>query len=111
MAWLFLWMVVGSMASMMVFGVIMAIARLSLFEIVIFTVWAVIMALFLAAALYVANLPFMLLAFKSPFYRARFESTFALPGRVGQSPFVVPDLVDPATTSGDAHDPARPPDR
>jgi len=101
MAWLFLWMAFVPGAGMLLCVTIMAIAQppeLGMFLPVIFLVQAAIMALFLTVILYLFNLPFMLLAFKSPFYRERFQITFGLEAKSGQSPFGEPVPVTPATT-------------
>lgn len=69
----------------------------------------------LGVIVYVVNLPFMILAFKSPFYRERFRSLWRLGGEfaddlggLGQSPFALPLSTEPTTKPVDAGDVAGP---
>jgi hypothetical protein len=87
-----------STAGMLLFAVIMTIAAFNIFMLLMVLFSAAIMALFLTVILYLGNLPFMLLAFKSPFYRERFQCTFGLQPKRGQNPFAAPVPVTPATT-------------
>jgi len=109
MAWLFIWMGFGSMAGMLLFAVIMTIASFNIFMLLMVLISAAFAALFLTVLLYLGNLPFMLLAFKSPFYRERFRSTFGLEPKSSHSPFAEPSLATPATPTTvpeDVYDPA-----
>ncbi len=81
MAWLFLWMVVASGAVMLLFvGVVMITVfhEFNPFMLVTVFVSAAFMSVFLAFGLYLFNLPFMILAFKNPFYRKRLRVAFGL---------------------------------
>jgi len=100
MGWLFLWMGLVSTAGMLLFAVVMTIAAFNIFMLLMVLISAAIAGLFLTVILYLGNLPFMLLAFKNPFYRERFQCTFGLEPKSGQSPFAAPVPATPATTEG-----------
>lgn len=106
MAWLFLWMGFMSMAGMLLFAVIMTLATFNVFMLLMFLISAAFASLFLTVILYLGNLPFMILAFKSPFYRERFRSTFGLEPKSGQSPFADPLPITPATVPEGAYEAA-----
>jgi hypothetical protein len=87
--WLLLWTGVAAL------GVLLSVAAISTIVVMILQPWieiaaqlarmaivAAIASAFVGGILYVLNLPFLILAFKSPFYRDRFESIFRLKKRV-----------------------------
>ena len=82
LAWLIVWNGVVTFTLMMSYGALMMIVEAELRHIGEFMLVAVLVTLFLASILYLINLPFLILAFKSPFYRERFESMF-LAGKAG----------------------------
>jgi len=106
MAWLFLWMGLVSMAGMLPLAVVMVIATFDISLLLMALISVTISALFLTVVLYLGNLPFMILAFKSPFYRERFRSTFGLEPKSGRSPFAESALATPATMPEDVYEAA-----
>lgn len=81
MGWLFLSMLltaaVAALASMSL-TFLPSLAILGPLVLLMLLVSTAFMSIFLAISLYLFNLPFMLLAFKSPFYRDRFEAALRL---------------------------------
>ncbi len=94
MVWLLLWTVVPLVV--LIGGTSLPSLDAELIVLLWVFLRGMIMALFLAGMLYLVNLPFMILAFKSPFYRERFLAAFRLSERrhetLGQ-----PTLMQPAT--------------
>lgn len=79
MFWLALWTGVGLVGSMLILAVVlMAVepGNPSIFQ--MFVVFVAVYSLAVGTILYLINLPFMILAFKSPFYRQRFQNVFRL---------------------------------
>lgn len=79
MAWLVLWLPIGaaiSLGGMVVVVMIMnsSVAALSLFFLITLTIGSSI----LAGLLYLLNLPYMILAFRCPIYRERFQKILRL---------------------------------
>jgi hypothetical protein len=77
--WLALWSVIASLITMMVFMVVtMVIQRppLDMLKSILFQV--LIVGLVTGLILYIINLPFMILAFCSPFFRERFYACLRL---------------------------------
>ncbi len=76
LAWLIVWNGVVTFTLMMSYGALMMLVQPRLRDLLAFMLVAVPVTLLLAGILYLVNLPFLILAFKSPFYRERFESMF-----------------------------------
>ena len=102
MAWLFLWMLLAPATVVFPFVVCTVIAVSRAFDpsmLVMMVVSMAVMSGFLGVSLYLLNLPFMILAFKSPFYQERFQAGLALrrasEGSSGDCPF----HMDPAGSS------------
>lgn len=93
MAWLFFCMGFLSGTAMLLLAILLAMVQLAMtthFDtsmLMFLVLQTAVVALFLAIVLYLGNLPFLLLAFKSSFYRERFRSTFGLEPKGGRSPF------------------------
>ncbi len=107
MAWLFLWMFAVPLALMVLFGVVMVMVmtvgrQLDPLSMVMIPVAAAVSSGFVAVILYLFNLPFMILAFKSPFYRDRLQTVFGLRPVTEEAPGVCPFRVGPAEEPDDA---------
>jgi hypothetical protein len=79
LGWLIVWNVAATMGLMLVYGALMALAAILMADWRILVHVAMIMvftALLVAGVLYALNLPFLILAFKSPFYGDRLERIF-----------------------------------
>jgi hypothetical protein len=98
MAWLALWMFVVPAALMLPFAVLMmvAIAAFDPDGMLMVPVMMGTASGFLAVTLYLLNLPFMILAFKSPFYRERLQTVFGLRPVTEEAPGVCPFRAGPA---------------
>jgi hypothetical protein len=93
MGWLFGWTALAAMAVMSLFFVAMVLlVERDLAFLGIQLLAMVVFSLFFASVVYLFNLPFILLAFNCPFYRARFHALFC-----PETP-VTPDLVDTAAS-------------
>jgi hypothetical protein len=94
--WLFVWLVAAIIGLMLSYLAILTIMRGFGLPMVAFVVLVVPVSLLYAGILYLVNLPFLILAFKSPFYGERFETIFRVgkdrcgeptPPDLGDSPF------------------------
>ena len=92
MAWLYLWMVVACAVWLSLFLVFVLVA-IKPGPLLSNLVSVAITAGFFGTMLYLVNLPFMILALKSPFYRERFQSTFGLEEPTGEAPFGTPTPI------------------
>jgi len=96
MGWLFVWMAILALASLSLLMGIMVAVSISRVEMLLFAIIALIQvaigSAFLAAVVYLFNLPFMVLAFRSPFYRARFHCLFC-PETFLTAELAVPDTA------------------
>jgi hypothetical protein len=87
MAWLILWMILTTMAGMLVSGVCLSLAEAvqGRWESVAMLVGTLFLTafggVFAGGLLYLLNLPFMILAFRNPFYHERFCRILGLPTR------------------------------
>jgi hypothetical protein len=81
--WLLLWIaLVSEVAVLCVAGLIITVNWAFGGQFLILVFMASILALIVAGIIYVANLPFLILIMKSPFYRARFDAMFHIPSNV-----------------------------
>jgi hypothetical protein len=106
MAWLLLGMGLVLGVSMVLFVVVMAIAMLEPMMLLVGLISGAFASVFLTIILYLGNLPYMVLAFKSSFYRERFRSTFGLETQSAGSPFATPVAATSAGTPEDLYDAA-----
>ena len=111
MAWLALWLalVVGLMVSVAVVAVVVVLAVHM--PLVFVPVAVLVYTVAIAGLAYLVNLPFMVLAFKSTFYRDRFRAMYWLdrvrldvPGAGARSPFAVPASTEPTAKPVEAGD-------
>ena len=87
--WLPLWMLVAVMGVAAVYlAILMAFIHPGILAVVSMIVGIGIGSLVYAGVLYLLNLPFQELAFRCPFYRARFEELFRIEKRPKSSPDV-----------------------
>jgi len=94
MGLLFLWMVVTTVVSLLLLmGVVMSRNGPDVSLVVTALIQVAIGSFFIAAALYLLNVPFMLLAFNAPFYTARFHAVFC-----PETPPPLPYAATEATT-------------
>ena len=101
MAWLLLWTFLASLVSLPLFAAIASVFMVDeiaepAFVIVAMLLSCVIIGPILGGTVYVLNLPFMLLATRSPFFRERFRQFF----QMTQEPFAVPP-IRPIVALGD----------
>ena len=98
--WLLSWTVASTMGSMFAFMILMMTTHQTDWRGIIYILMVLGQdSVFLAGTLYFANLPFLILAFKSPFYENRFEKLFHIEKdylTVGQR--IVPLDDDPIST-------------
>ena len=74
-------------------ALMMLITQPGLAQLAVLIIAVIPFTIFVAAVLYLINLPFVVLAFKSPFYRKRFDRMFRI--GLGRSPFAaVPSDLD-----------------
>ena len=105
MVWLVLWMLLVPVALMTLVAGIMVITVSRQFNPVMLLgvlFAAAFTSGFLAAGLYLFNLPFMILAFKSSFYRERLQTVFGLQPVAKEAPGVSPFAVGPPEEADDA---------
>jgi len=86
MLWLALWTVIISILAFMIFFLIGARQSITVEEIIRQIPQVLIVGLIFAICIYVLNLPFMILAFSTPFFRERFYAYFHLKSMSIRSP-------------------------
>ena len=75
MGWLALWMILVPMIALLTLPVVAALSGVGAGDVLALVLMGVVVgSFFMGGVLYLINVPFMILAFKSPFYRQRFEN-------------------------------------
>ena len=98
LGWLFAWICIVAMALMLIYGVAMMMLLPGLEVLGMLAFMMVVATLFLGGTLYLIILPFVILAFKSPFYQERFENIFRV--KVGRRvDWVRPEILDDSPLS------------
>jgi hypothetical protein len=99
MGWLFAWTALAAAVAMSIFAVAMIVlVERSILMAVLVLFQVVLLSLFFSIVLYLFNLPFMILAFKSPFYRERFYALFCPASPLTAE--VIDEVTAPAALTG-----------
>ena len=98
LGWLVAWIGIVAMALMLLYGVVMMMLMPGLEFLGLFVMIVCFSTPFVGGTLYLITLPFVILAFKSPFYRERFEKLFRV--KVGRRlDWAQPEILDDAPLS------------
>ena len=110
LGFLLLWVGATAVGLAAIFGIFLIVITFDLQAIVTIAIILIPVSLFLGGVIYLINLPFLILAFKSPFYRERFERIFINgQGRQGEDQWYrhlddTPLSAEPTSRSVQAYD-------
>ena len=98
LGWLLAWIFIITMTPMLLYSLVMIMFLPGLEFLGMIAMMIGVSTLFVGGTLYLITLPFVILAFKSPFYRERFEKLFRV--KVGRRlDWAQPEILDDAPLS------------